>query len=128
MLVDGTDLTSWASRRDAQGLLPQILRRLVHATVDRVRQIGFPAGEGVQLGGWDGIVFAEEGNAFVPDGTSAWEMSTEQNIKRKADHDYKARCENPRGLDPAESTFVFVTLWVANSNLCLKISDSVGLP
>jgi hypothetical protein len=111
MLVDGTDLNSWANRRDAQSVLPQLLRRLIHATVERGRilRIGFPSGEGVQLGGWDGIVAVGQGNAFVPDGVSAWEMGATAAVKGKADGDYAKRCEEPLGVDPAQSTFVFVT-------------------
>lgn len=109
ILVDGTDLVSWANRRDAQGLLPQLLRRLVHATVDQVVHVGFPAGEGVQLAGWDGIVVVEHGNAFVPDGASVWELGTNKDVKGKADTDYEKRREKPRGIDPGQSTFIFVT-------------------
>ncbi len=108
-LVDATDLVTWANRRDAQALLPQLLRRLVHATVKRVLRVGFPASEGVQLGGWDGIVAVEEGNAFVPDGTSAWELGANKDVKGKADNDYEKRHKDPRGVDPARSAFVFVT-------------------
>lgn len=108
-LVDGTDLTAWANRRDAQQVLPQLLRRLVHATVGRVIRVGFPAGEGVQLGGWDGVVAVEQGNAFVPDGASAWELSTNQDFRGKADSDYEKRLVDPRGIEPVQSNFVFVT-------------------
>lgn len=108
-LVNATDLALWANRRDAQGTLPQLLRRLVHATVAKINQIDFLAGEGVQLGGWDGIVAVERGNAFVPDGISGWEVSAEKGIKGKADGDYEKRAEDPLGIDPRQSAFVFVT-------------------
>lgn len=108
-LVDSTDLTLWANRRDVQEMLPRVLRRLVHATVARVERIGFPADEGVQLGGWDGIVRVETGNAFVPDGESAWEVGSNRNVKGKADGEYRKRSSNPRGVEPAETTFIFVT-------------------
>ncbi len=109
VLIDGTDLASWANRRDAQALLPRVLRRLIHATVQRITRISLPAGEGVQQGGWDGVVVVDQGNAYVPDGTSAWEVSANKNIKEKADEDYRKRCRNPRGIDPAQSAFFFVT-------------------
>jgi hypothetical protein len=108
-LVDATDLVTWANRRSSQEILPRLLRRLVHAVVDHPIRVGFPAGEGVQLEGWDGIVAVEEGNAFVPSGMSAWELGTNKSVKGKADSDYAKRCQNPRGIDPAQSTFVFVT-------------------
>lgn len=108
-LVDATDLNAWSNRREAQGLLPRVVRRLVHATSERVERVGFPADEGVQLGGYDGIVRVVEGNAFVPEGTSAWELGTNRGVKAKADEDYKKRCDDPLGLDPSETTLVFVT-------------------
>jgi hypothetical protein len=74
-----------------------------------VTRIGFPAGEGVQLEGWDGIVGAEDGTAYVPQGMSAWEMGTNRNIKGKADEDYEKRRRTLGGIDPSQSTFVFVT-------------------
>ena len=107
--IDANDLHLWASRRDSQAQLPRVVRRLVHATVERPAHVDFPAGEGVQLGGWDGIVEVHEGDAFVPHGVSGWEMSVRSDVKAKADKDYKKRSEDPLELDPAISTFVFVT-------------------
>lgn len=116
-LVDATDLASWANRLDAQSRLPQVVRRLVHATVARVLLIGFPAGEGVQAGGWDGVVKAERGNAFVPEGISVWEMGANRDVKGKADSDYSKRLENPLDIDPTQSTYIFVTprKWVSKT-------------
>lgn len=107
--IDATDLNQWANRRDAQARLPQLLRRLIHATVQQPRRVGFPSGESVQMGGWDGIVDAPEGNTFVPDGFSVWELGVNRGVKKKAESDYQKRCTTPRGLVPAETTFVFVT-------------------
>jgi len=109
MLVDATDLTFWANRRDAQDMLPRLVRRLVHGTVERILRAGFRAGEGVQIAGWDGIVEVEKGNAFVPDGTSVWEMGVDKGVKPKADEDYEKRTAEPLGVTPSQSTFVFVT-------------------
>jgi len=107
--IDATDLNEWANRRDAQDRLPQLLRRLAHATVRQPHRIEFSAGDSVQMGGWDGIVEVLEGNSFVPDGYSGWEMGTNRNVKKKANDDYQKRCTNSLGLDSAETTFVFVT-------------------
>jgi hypothetical protein len=116
-LVDATALTVWAGRRDAQELLPQVLRRLVHATVPTATRVAFAAGEGVLLGGWDGVVVCETGNAYVPAGTSGWEAGTDKNVKGKADRDYNKRTDDPPtpgatgslGLDRSTASFVFVT-------------------
>ncbi|MBL4846125.1 MAG: hypothetical protein JKY65_11410, partial [Planctomycetes bacterium] len=48
--VDGTDLNQWANSRDAQELLPQVIRRLLFAT-SRPLEIDFPSGDAVLLGG-----------------------------------------------------------------------------
>jgi hypothetical protein len=106
--INATDLTSWADRRDAQGILPQLIRRLI-ATVDGIERIGFRAGEGVQLGGWDGVVVARAGNAFVPEGASYWELSTQKNVKQKADADYEERLKHSDGIDRKNSTYICVT-------------------
>ena len=108
-LADATDLHVWAGRRDAQAEMRRLVRRLVHATVARVTRAGFAAGEGVQLGGWDGIVACAEGTAFVPDGVSVWEFGVTSKVRAKADEDYDKRCADPRGVTPAETTYVFVT-------------------
>jgi hypothetical protein len=108
-LVDATDLPLWATRLDAQATLPQLLRRLVLAGEARVEHIDFRAGEGVQLEGWDGLVEAGSGSAFVPDGVSGWEMGTNRAVKNKADGDYAKRLADPLGLDLDRTTFIFVT-------------------
>ena len=109
LLANATDISLWAVRRDAQDTMPQLLRRLVHATSRKILRSNFRAGEGVQLGGWDGIVDSEEGNAFVPAGISAWETGTGSDVWAKAESDYASRCADPRGVDPLRSAFIFVT-------------------
>lgn len=109
LLVNSTDVALWANTRDAQDRLPQVLRRLALATVDRLSHISFRTAEGVQIGGWDGIIHAQVGNAFVPAGVSAWEAGADRDIKGKADDDYDKRSSDPLGLVPADTSFVFVT-------------------
>jgi hypothetical protein len=109
ILVKAIDLTQWADRLDARSRLPLLLRRLIHATVNSIHRIGFPAEEGVQTPGYDGFLVVEKGNAFVPDGCSVWEMSTNSDIKGKADSDYEKRCKEHLDVDPAITTFIFVT-------------------
>ncbi|RNB53509.1 hypothetical protein EDM57_19640 [Brevibacillus gelatini] len=108
-LVDSTDINSWSNRRDAQERLPQLLRRLIHATVNSPKRISFPAGESVQIGGWDGILEVSEGNAFVPTGISVWELGTNRDVKAKANSDYEKRTNDSLGIDKKVATFVFVT-------------------
>ena len=108
-LVDATDLNLWSNRNTAASVLPQLLRRLVIATADAVTAVGFRAGDGVAIGGWDGRVEAVVGNAFVPEGVSVWELGTNRGVKGKADEDYDKRKDDPKECVPAETAYIFVT-------------------
>ncbi len=107
--VKAMTLNTWAGRQTARGNLSLVLRRLIRATLNDVRRFTFPAGESTDLGGWDGIVETPLGNAFVPVGTSGWELSTQKSINKKANDDYDKRKQEPHGLEPGQTTFVFVT-------------------
>lgn len=109
VLADATDLHDWANRIDAFALLPLLIRRLALFSLQTVEKINFRSEEGVRLSGWDGILRVSQGNAFIPPGTSGWEMGTDKNVKGKADYEYDNRVKDPLGLHPANSTFVFVT-------------------
>jgi len=107
--TNATDIDRWADQRDSQATLPRLIRRLVLATITRVERLHFRSDEGVQLGGWDGIIHAPIGNAFVPDGISGWELSTSGDIKGRAMENYQKRSDDPHGLNTASTSFVFVT-------------------
>jgi transcriptional regulator with XRE-family HTH domain len=102
-------LENWAESLDARSTLPQLVRRLVHATCPEVLRIAFPAGEGVGRRSWDGIVETAVGNAFVPAGTSAWEGSAQKDSRKKATDAFETRLKDPDGVAMEGSTFVFVT-------------------
>lgn len=109
LLADATDLSQWANRRDAQSLLPDLLRRLVLTTGNGLDHVAFRSGDGVHLGGWDGTVRAASPSPFVASGYSGWEAGCDRDVKGKADDDYDARTRDPLGLDPSQTSFVFVT-------------------
>jgi transcriptional regulator with XRE-family HTH domain len=108
-LIDGTDLNLWAETKAGQEQMPKLVRRLIHETVERLVRVDFRSGEGVQLGGWDGVVETTEGNSYVPKGASYWEVSAESRPKSKAEGVYKERTSNPLRADRSSSTFVFCT-------------------
>jgi transcriptional regulator with XRE-family HTH domain len=106
--INGTDLTQWAERRESQGSLPTLLAKLVRATGPA--SLRFPADEGVQFAGWDGTTNALTESEYLPAGTAGWEIGTQrEDIAGKATDDYNKRTKDPLGLNPAESTFIFVT-------------------
>ena len=108
--VTAQDITQWTktNRRQAQGTLPLLVRKLALASINPPL-LSFPAGDSVSLGGWDGVLSADQGNAFIPLGDSAWEFGTNAKIDKKANDDYEKRTKNPKGVDKKKTTFVFVT-------------------
>src|SRR5471030_1028116 len=52
--VNATDLSQWGERRDGQSGMPELLRRLIFATVGPAADVLFPSDESVQHAGWDG--------------------------------------------------------------------------
>jgi len=108
-LVGATDIDQWSPRRDAQSRLPQLVRRLILESATTIQHLDFPAGEGVQRPGWDGIAEVSGGGRIVPDGLSLWELGTSGDPRRKAEEDYQDRTNDPLGFDPAAATYVAVT-------------------
>ncbi len=83
-LINATDLNLWANRNTASSSLPQLLRRLVTTTTKGLNFISLRAGEGTSIGGWDGRLHVTEGNTFVPEGKSVWELGTNQKYKEQS--------------------------------------------
>ena len=118
--INTTDLKNWAYRRDCQEYLPLIIRHLIRATTKKISHIVFPAGDSVVYPGWDGILKTSESTEYLPEGISAWEIGSNENIKKKADEDYQKRKENSLGVNPSETTFIFVTprIWTGKEKWC----------
>lgn len=108
--IEVADLDAWANRRDSQGLLPELVCRLIRADRGLEAELRLPSSDAVSMKGWDGECRVVTGSTYVPSGASGWEMSVQKDdIKGKADDDYHARTTSPGNLDPAQSTFVFLT-------------------
>jgi len=112
-IIDSNDISSLfeSTRRDAQAILPQLLRRLIFASCEdgELPDFVMPAGDDVRVHGWDGRLTFTGVHPYIPTGVSAWEMGVSADPEKKADDDYTKRTANPRGVDPASSTFAFVT-------------------
>jgi len=137
--------------RDGQGLLPQLIAKLITASVPReaIHAFRFPGGDQVYLPGEDGILAVDETfqHLQVPSGISVWEMGTSMDPKSKADDDF-AKAERKLAnafpnvvpsVTPDKATFIFVTAkpwesgeWVrqnrANSTWgSIRVLDAVDL-
>ena len=107
--ITSTHLNQWADTKECQQLLPELIKRLIDASVSDVDRISFPSRDTVYLPGWDGVVSCDERIDMVPAGVSLWECGATKDVKGKIDGDYDKRTKNPLGHDRSDSTFVFVT-------------------
>jgi transcriptional regulator with XRE-family HTH domain len=107
--VTARHLEEWAGTRSAQDTLPQLVRRLVHATGRGLSRVEFPSGEQVNRPGFDGVVDALEGGAFVPAGPSVWQMGVGKDPREKAEDDFEASRGSPLRGNKRQTTYVFVT-------------------
>lgn len=106
---DASEIENWANKPDAHHQLPELARRLILATCPMPSFIAMPSGSSVTRPGWDGLLDVEKGTAWIPSGASAWELSVEKRIERKADADYAKRTDTPGEVAPSQTAFVFVT-------------------
>jgi len=87
-----------------------LVEELIRATSPRIDAIRFLGGPSSQLRGFDGILDAEGAPPYVPEGLSVWEFGAGSgSMVEKATEDLEKRSKNPRGVEPADTTFVFVT-------------------
>ena len=107
--IDRMSLDYWADTPECEAKLPDLVRRLIRSAVPGRSLVAMPGGSAVPLAGWDGRVETAEGNAYVPAGTSGWELSRQKKVASKASADYAKRTDSPGEVDPGTSTFVFVT-------------------
>jgi len=107
--ITSTDLKQWADTKECQQLLPELIKKLITASVSGVNKLSFPFGDATFCPGWDGIIDCEEAIDLVPSGISLWECGATDNVKSKIDRDFKKRDDNPLGYNKGTSSFVFVT-------------------
>ena len=109
--VSAVQLNRWADSNDSKSRLPELIRRLVHGTVEPadIEFLDFPAGEETHRPGYDGVTKIKRGNAKVPVGTTYWEMGTTGGIKVKIDKDYEKRIKGRGTGDFAEANYIWVT-------------------
>ena len=106
---DAAEIDRWADQPDATHQLPELVRRLILATCPTLSRIDMPSGSSVWRPGWDGLLDVRDGNAWVPQGPSSWEMGCAPRPTDKANFDYEKRTANPGAVKTDKAKFVFVT-------------------
>jgi len=104
------DLRTAAGTAGFDTTFPLLIRRLIAETGQGITELDMPGGSGTASGGFDGVVAATGQSAWVPAGTSVWELSVAVKSQAKADKDYTKRLAGPDGEDPAGLTYVQVIL------------------
>ena len=112
MNLTENQLDEWvrANARDAQGVIVELVWRLVSASSPQPRERRFPLGDSIGQHGPDGFLDANVAfDPFVPEGCSFWEIGTGLRAGDKATDDYRILSADVEGYIRRESTFVFVT-------------------
>lgn len=107
-LIDADFLDAWGGR-GVEELVPWAVARLLGLTPGLIDLNVQSGREGIRKPGWDVEIGDAPGNAWVPSGSSRWEIGTGAGVQAKAQRDYKTRSADPLGADPAVTTFVFLT-------------------
>ena len=108
MRITATHIEVWADTRDAQAVLPLLVRRLIQAT-STTTALAMPAGDSINEPGWDGVTEAAEGNSWVPIGPARWEMGCDSRPQEKASEDFAKRVFETDVEEMGATAFVFVT-------------------
>ena len=107
-LIKVLDLQHWADSKESEGLMPELMRRLIHASITDISRISFPNEDCIDLPGFDGVLEYSSSSAYIPSGKVAFEIGTNQEQKHKADGDYNKRTENISEEERTITNFVFV--------------------
>lgn len=94
----------------AQGVVVQLVWRLVAASSPNPIERRFPLGDSIGQPGADGFLDTDfEYKPFVTKGKSYWEIGTGNDARAKATEDYNKLTENTPVDERKSSTFIFVT-------------------
>jgi hypothetical protein len=112
MIITENQLDEWVrgNARDAQGVIVELVWRLVAASSPRPKDRRFPLGDSIGQPGPDGVLDVDfPFDPFVPEGRSFWEIGTGLNAGVKATSDFSDLVTAVPEAVRLESVFVFVT-------------------
>jgi hypothetical protein len=112
MIITENQLDTWVRGNaiSAQGIIVELVWRLVAASSPKPKDRRFPLGDSINQHGPDGILDVDLGfEHFVPEGKSFWEVGTGLDAHNKATSDYNGLAKDiPKDIR-LKSTFIFVT-------------------
>lgn len=128
-LIKALDLQHWADTKESEALMPELMRRLIHASLKEITYVSFPNEDNVYMPGFDGVLEVNQSNPYVSTGLSVFEIGTNRNQKKKADGDYDKRTKETASKERKVANFVFVTprIWTASSRWLATFSGRLLL-
>src|SRR5262245_38476753 len=111
-IITENQLDVWVrmNAREAQGVIVELVWRLVAASSPNPKERRFPLPDSIGQHGPDGVLDAVIGfEPFVAEGKSFWEIGTGNDAGEKATRDYRELTAAVPAEVRSESTFVFVT-------------------
>ena len=112
MILTENQLDEWVrgNATDAQGVIVELVWRLVAASSPQPKERWFPLGDSIGQRGPDGHLDVDLAfGPFVPEGQSFWEIGTGVRARAKATSDYKDLVSALPKSTRTDATFVFVT-------------------
>lgn len=113
--IQATNLVQFADEKDCEGILPELIRKLIIASCPIFPELTIPIGTSIWKPGWDGKCITDSKYEYVPKGISLWEFGRDKDYKRKCNREYDKRTQQTNEIDRLNSTFVFITprRWIA---------------
>jgi len=110
-IVTENQLDQWVRENscEAQGLIVELVWRLVAASSPRPNERRFPLSDSIGQHGPDGVLHTDFPGPFVPVGRSFWEIGTNINAGDKATRDYRQLTDDTPEAVRRDATFIFVT-------------------
>lgn len=96
------------NKKKSEYLLPELVKRLILSSVDKISSIRIPSKDDVWAPGFDGIVECDENLAHICSGKSVWEFGTNEDSLSKINEDYVKRNANSLGVDKTTTVFYLV--------------------
>jgi len=112
MIVNENRLHDWvcSNSRDAQGMIVDLIYRLVAASSPNPNERRFPLGDSIGQPGPDGVLDTDfDFKPFVPEGKSYWEIGASKDAQQKANDDYADRTRLTPEKERQNISFIFVT-------------------
>ncbi len=112
MIITENFLDNWVKghAKEAQGIIVELVYRLVCASSPRPKTRRFPLGDSIGQHGEDGVLDTDYSYLpFIPEGKSVWEIGTSGKAGAKATSDYSDLTKTIPKEVRVETVFIFVT-------------------